>query len=164
MTRNITLICLFVCLINIRLFAQYNVEAFTHPLSITTQTVSIYSSPDVYSQELKSDIEAGWIVIVKQRKGNYFQMDIEDLNLRNIWIHIGDVGIVIQNYDPIAIPAYNQPDTTSCINNYIYESSIALIYDISESLLFLQVVKESDSFFGWIERKYLCGNPYTTCN
>jgi hypothetical protein len=164
MIRNISLICLSVFLTNVSLYAQYNVEAFTHPLSTITQTVSIYSNPDVYSKELKSDIEAGWIVIVKQKKGNYFQIDIEDLKLHNIWIHIGDIGIVIQNYDSIAIPVYSKPDTTSYINKYIYESTIALIYDISENLLFLQVIKEFDSFFGWIERKYLCGSPYTTCN
>jgi hypothetical protein len=165
MNKNIIILfSLFVVFTEIELLGQYHIEAFTHPLSNTKQKVSIYRAPDVYYKELKSDVEAGWIVDVKEKSGNYFQIDISDLKLRNIWIHIGDIGTVVQNYDSIAIPIYVEPDTTSFIFRYIYESCIGLIYDISDNMILLQICKDSECFFGWIERKYLCGSPYTTCN
>jgi hypothetical protein len=162
--KIIILFCISVVFADFELLGQYHIEAFTHPLSDINQKVSIYRAPNVYYKELKSDTEAGWIVDVKQKTGNFFQIDINDLRLNNIWIHIGDLGTVVQNYDSIAIPIYIEPDTTSFKSRYIYESCIGLIYDISDNLILLQIIKENECFFGWIERKYLCGSPYTTCN
>lgn len=165
MKKIILLFCLSAVFADFELLGQHNnIEAFTHPLSDIKQKVSIYYAPNMYYKELKSDTEAGWIVIIKQKTGNYFQIDIEDLKLYDIWIHVGDVGIVVQNYDSITIPIYIEPDTTSFKSRYIYESCIGLIYDISDNLIFLQIIKENECFFGWVERKYLCGSPYTTCN
>lgn len=164
MKRIILLICLLVFFGDLEVFGQQDIEAFTHPLSDIKQKVPIYHAPNEYYMELKSDTEAGWIVSIKQKAGNYFQIDIKELKLHDKWIHIGDVGTVVQNYDSIAIPIYTEPDTTSFKSRYIYESCIGLIYDISDNLIFLQFVKEKECFFGWVERKYLCGNPYTTCN
>jgi hypothetical protein len=146
------------------MLGQYNIEAFTHPISDINQTVSIYRNPDVYLKELQSDVEAGWIINIKGKKGNYFQIDIDDLKLYDIWIHLGDIGVVVQNYDSIAIPVYIKADTTSLKYEYIYYSCIGLVYDISENFLFLQITKEGKNIYGWVERKYLCGSPYTTCN
>ena len=147
------------------LFGQdNNIEAFTHPLFDIKQNISIYTAPTLYYKELKADTEAGWIVTIKDKRDNYFQIDIEDLDLYNIWVHKGDVGIVIQNYDSITIPVYNEPNTNSYKSSYIYESCIGLIYDISDKMLFLHIIKGNESYFGWVERKYLCGSPYTTCN
>jgi len=137
-------------------------EAFTHPLNIK-DSVSIYLEPNKYYKELGSDLEAGWIVKVKQKKENYFKIDIVDLKLHDIWIHIGDIGIVVQNYDSIALPVYTVSDTNSLVNKYIYKTCIGLIYDVKGDMYLLQIVIENECFFGWIERKYLCPNPYTTC-
>ena len=82
-----------------------NIEGFTHPVDIKKR-LSIYSNPNIYLKELKADVETGWMVEVKQKKDNYFQIDIKDLKLYNVWIHLGDIGIVVQNYDSIAIPVY----------------------------------------------------------
>jgi hypothetical protein len=146
------------------LFAQYNQDAFTHPLLDIKQKNSIYYAPNVYYKELKSDREAGWQVVITQKKDNYFQIDITDLKLYGIWIHIGDVGVVIQNYDSIAIPVYVIPDKNSFKNTYIYYSCIGLVYDICEDLVFIQTTIDNKEIWGWVEKKYLCGSPYTTCN
>lgn len=139
-----------------------NVEAFTHPVDIE-HSVSIYYSPGEYYKELDSDDEAGWIVNVKKRKLNYFQIDIPELKLNNVWIHLGDIGIVIQNYDSIALPIFSEPNVNSKVITHIYQSYIALIYDISNNFFLLQIITNEKCFFGWVERKYLCASPYTTC-
>ncbi|MFV0598393.1 MAG: hypothetical protein ACK5M0_01520 [Bacteroidales bacterium] len=165
MKKGILIICLIILLPNIIIFGQdRNIEAFTHPFSNIKQKVSLYYSPNSYFKELDSDKEAGWLVVIKQKRDNYFQIDIEDLKLYNIWVHKGDLGVVVQNHDSIAIPMYSMPFLDSPKITYVHESNIGLIYDISDKMLFIQIIKEEDSFFGWVERKYLCGNPYTTCN
>lgn len=106
---------------NLIMFGQdMHIEAFTHPLSDINQKVSLYSNPDVYYKELKSDKEAGWTVVIKQKKDNYFQIDIQDLKLYNKWIHKGDLGVVVQNYDSTAIPVYSLPSINSPKLTYIY--------------------------------------------
>jgi len=139
-----------------------NIKAFTHPIDIK-HSVSIYNAPGKYYKELNPDIEAGWIVNVKQRECNYFQIDILDLKIYNVWIHVGDIGVVVQNYDSVALPVFSRPDTNSVIINYVYNSCIGLIYDISDNFLLLQIITEKECYFGWVERRFLCYNPYTTC-
>lgn len=165
MIKILLINCLLIFFSSQVIFGQdKHIEAFTHPLSDINQKISIYYSPNLYFKELESDKEAGWIVVIKQQQDNFFQIDIEDLKLYNTWIHKGDLGVVVQNYDSIAIPMYSMPFLDSSPLTYIYESCIGLIYDISDKMLFIQIIKEEDSFFGWVERKYLCGSPYTTCN
>ncbi len=141
---------------------QATIKAFTHPFDID-QSVSIYHSPNKYYKELSADIEAGWIVKVNQKEGNYFQIDIEDIQLKNIWIHMGDIAVVIQNYDSIALPIYTAPNTNAAVSKYVYYSCIGLLYDYTDDFFLLQLITENECFFGWVERKYLCYNPYTTC-
>ena len=140
-----------------------NIEGFTHPVDIKKR-LSIYSNPNIYLKELKADVETGWMVEVKQKKDNYFQIDIKDLKLYNVWIHLGDIGIVVQNYDSIAIPVYLAPNTNSIVSKYIFKSCVGLIYDVTGDFFLLQIIQDNQYTFGWIERKYLCSNPYTTCS
>ena len=86
---------------------QQTLEAFTHPVECLSHKVSIYSAPNVHYMEISSSTEAGWIVQVYERQGNYFRIDIEDLELYNVWIHCGDIGVNIQNYDSINIPLFS---------------------------------------------------------
>jgi hypothetical protein len=139
-----------------------NIKAFTHPIN-NKQKVSIYYSPGKYFKELSSDIEAGWIIEVKQKKVNYFQIDIKDLSLSNVWIHTGDVGVVVQNYDSIALPIYTAPNINAEVSKYVYNTCIGLLYDYTDDFFLLQLIINDKCFFGWVERKYLCSNPYTTC-
>ncbi|MDR1006116.1 MAG: hypothetical protein LBL74_04555 [Bacteroidales bacterium] len=160
--KKYTLAFFAILFIGYNLFAQYNREVFTHPLNL--KPISIYHTPYAYYMELKSDNEGGWIAKVKHKSENYFEIDIEELNLYNVWVHLGDLGLIVQNNDSIAIPVYSNQDTNSTINEYIYESYIGLIYDISDNFVFLQLIIDDKCLFGWVENKYLCSNPYTTCN
>jgi hypothetical protein len=164
MRIHILFYSIFFLFVPIELFGQYNIEAFTHPCLDIKQKVSLYRKPNEYFKELKSDTEAGWIVRIKQKTDNFFQIDIDDLKLHEVWIHKGDVGINVQNYDSIRIPVFIEPDTNSIISRYINEYCIGLIYDISDTMLFLKLEIRNNIIYGWIERKYLCGSPFTTCN
>jgi hypothetical protein len=155
-------VLLFVFLIGESKDKYDNIKAFTHPLDIK-HSVSIYHTPGNYFRELKPDVEAGWIINVKQREKNYFKIDILDLKILDIWIHVGDIGVVVQNYDSIALPIFSRPDTNSIVINFVYKSCIGLIYDISDNFFLLQVITEEACYFGWVERRFLCYNPYTTC-
>lgn len=137
-------------------------EAFTHPINL--KPISMYHSPNIYYKELNSDKEGGWIIVIKQKNNNFFEIDIDQLNLYNIWVHIGDIGLVVQNYDSIPITLYDKPDTLSTKSTYIYESCIGLVYDINDKLVLLQINTNNECLLGWVEKKYLCSNPYTTCN
>lgn len=138
-----------------------HIEAFTHPIEINHK-VSIYHAPHMYYKELHSDNESGWIVTVKQKKLNYFQIDIEDLELNSVWIRAGDIGVVVQNDDSIALPIYAVPDTNTQVIKNIYRSCIGLVYDVKNDFLFLQIILDSGRIWGWVERKYLSVTPYTT--
>ncbi len=142
--------------------AQCHFPAFTHP--IDTGRVSIYSAPNIYAFECNQDEEGGWEIEVIGKSGNYFYITSDKRELKNVWIHIGDVGVVIQNYDSIPILIYTQPNTTSFALDTIYQSCIGLVYDYSEHFTFLRIMdKDNKLVYGWVENKYLCGSPYTTC-
>jgi hypothetical protein len=141
--------------------SHYNLEAFTHPLSL--EPISIYYNPDSYYKKLESDSEGGWNVIIKQKLGNFFRVDIDELKLYDIWIQTGDIGLIVQNYDSIPIPVYNNPHINSKILTTLYKSYIGLVCDISDNFVQLKIDSNND-IIGWVEKKYLCSSPYTTCN
>ena len=142
---------------------QSGFEAFTHPEGFLPQTVSIYHSPNVYSKEIESDKEAGWIVRVYERRGNYLRIDIEDLELHGVWVHCGDIGVVIQNYDNLQIPFFSSLIDIKCDTTYITKSYMAIVYDYVDPYVFVRI-DSKNNIYGWIEKKYLCGSPYTTCH
>ncbi len=160
-SKVILLFCL-ILLIGCKTVDYDNIEAFTHPL--TLEPIPIYSHPGKYLRNIDSDVEAGWIVRITKKRGEYFQVNIEDLSLHNIWIKSGDMGLVIQNYDSLQIPMYLKPDTNASVERFILESHIGLLYDIRNNFALLRIMVNGEEVEGWIELKYLCGNPYTTCS
>lgn len=144
---------------------QFIFQAFTHPNDL--EKISIYSKPDKFYSYLSSDKEAGWIVKIMNKNANYFYVKLPPecyFSKKNIWVKSGDLGIIIQNYDSIKIPIYESSDTLSNSIQYIYSSTTGRIYDIKNDLFLLGFKYENKEILGWIEKKYLCGNPYTTCN
>jgi len=143
-----------------------NFEAFTHP--VNSNDIPLYYKPCKFYSYLQSDTEAGWVVKIKKKHSRYFLVKLpEECNLskKNVWIKAGDVGVVVQNYDSIKIPLYKSANTLSKPIKYIYSSSIGEIYDIKKKVVLLDIILDSgEVVHGWVEKKYLCGNPYTTCN
>lgn len=159
--KNRFFILIFLLLAQSSLIGQ--IDAFTHPFEDTSTTVSLYSSPNVYLKELPSDNEAGWMVRIKDKKDNFFCIDITDLKLYDVWIHRGELGSIIQNFNEKKIPYYS---SSNQIIGYIYSSQIVRIFDYCGERVFIQLFINSKSYpiYGWIEKKYLCADPYTTCN
>lgn len=144
-------------------YGQQMFEAFTHPTADLFQRISIYSAPNVHYTEIDSDTEAGWIAQVYERKGNFFRIDIKDLSLNNVWIHCGDLGVNIQNYDSINIPLLSSIVKDKCDTTYINFGCTAIVYDFKDPFVFVRINVSDTSLYGWVEKKYLCGSPYTTC-
>jgi hypothetical protein len=146
-------------------FQQVNFDAFTHPYNL--DKINVYSKPNIFYSYLQSDIEAGWIVKIQEQKSGYFYVNLPaDCNFskKNIWIKSGDIGVVIQNNDSLKIPMYISSDTLSNPIAYIYSSTIGRVYKIKKELVLLGIKYDNKDIKVWIEKKYLCGNPYTTCN
>ncbi len=139
-----------------------NIEAYTHAIDL--KSISIYSKPGKYYKKLDSDTEGGWIAEVKRKGKDYFEISISDLSLNDVWIRAGELGLTVQNYDSLRIPMSIHPDTTSLACNYLYTSYVGRVYDIYKGFAFLEITVDKKSIKGWVEFKYLCGNPYTTCN
>lgn len=148
---------------NSKVNGQTSFEAFTHPEANTQQRVSIYHSPNVYYTEVLSGDEAGWIVHIHERQGNYFRIDIDDLNMNNVWIHCGDLGVVIQNYDNTNIPLFSSISMVNCDTTFLTQSYSAIVYDFVDQFVFVRIEDGDKPLYGWIEKRYLCGSPYTTC-
>lgn len=140
-------------------------EAFTHPLDL--EEIPVYSRPNKFYSYLKSGDEAGWLVQIKKQKSGYFNVKLpSDCNLlkKDVWVKLGEIGVVVQNYDSIKIPMYVSADTLSKPITYICTSTIGEIYDIKQEFVLLRIKSENKDNVGWFQKKYLCGNPYTTCN
>ncbi len=150
-------------LLSTQLLVIGQIDAFTHPFEDTSTTISLYSSPNVYLKELSSDNEAGWMVKIKDKKDAFFCIDIIDLKLYDVWIHRGELGSIIQNYEKKIIPYYS---SSNQIIGYINGSHIVRIFDYDDEKVFIQLFIDtiSSPIYGWIDKIYLCGDPYTTCN
>lgn len=142
-----------------------SLEAFTHPYNLNQMPT--YKSPNKFYSYLQADTEGGWIVeIQKQREGFlYVKLPSEcELPKKNIWLKAGDLGVVIQNYDSIEIPVCLSADTSSVAVSHISHSVIGKIYSIKKDLVLLSCSYNDAEVKGWVQKKYLCGNPYTPCN
>lgn len=145
---------------------QTGFDAFTHPDNL--QAVSIYSKPNKLYTSLQPDVEAGWIVRVKKKHMDFFKIELPASSKpfkKNVWIKAGDIGVIIQNHDSIKIPAYLSSNNLSTPYTYILNSMIGKIYDVKDNVVLLSIKLYSGEIIEcWVEKKYLCGNPYTTCN
>jgi len=140
------------------------IEAFTHVLD--EKYVSIYSKPYTYLKDIEPDDEGGWIVQVKDQESFFFNICIPDLDMENVWIKKGDIGLIIQNYDECEIPVFPALiDTigTNCQEFHITNTCVGLLYDYTENYVFISVELDGEYIFGWVNRRYVCGSPYTTC-
>lgn len=140
-------------------------EAFTHPYKL--DLMPTYSSPNKFYSYLQADTEGGWIVEIQKQQEGFFYVKLPsgcELPKKYIWVKSGDLGVVIQNYNSIGIPVYLSADTLSVPATYILNSVIGIIYSIKKDFVLLRCRYNGYEIKGWVQKKYLCGNPYTTCN
>lgn len=139
-------------------------KAFTHPFS--QQDIAAYDVPNgVVVAMVKSDEEAGWRVLILELQSGFFEVVIEEGGLKGdtLWLDYRDVGVIIQNYDSIPIPVFEESNRT-VVRDTIWESKIVTIMDYNDELACVRYIKKEKSNEGWVSRNYFCDNPLTTCN
>ena len=145
---------------------KYPFEVFTHPVSL--DSIPVFKKPDKFLAYLQPDEEAGWIArVIRQEKGFFKIILPQECNIRQkkVWVKAGDIGTIIQNYDSVPIWMYTEPTTASAPLQKITSSAIGCIYGIQDQFVLLKVtLNDGACWLGWVEKQYLCGNPYTTCN
>lgn len=161
------IVCLMV-MSPIDIFGQDLLTCFTHPFS--SEPIPLFSKPNVYMKDLCIDVdgEAGYEVIPLRKEDGFILVHFPCCEYisdeKQAWVKIGDLGVVVQNYDNYSIPVYTQPDSLSTIQTYLLKSYIGLLYDWTDDFVMLQIKDKDVECFGWIDRSYICGSPYTTCN
>ena len=142
-----------------------SLEVFTHPYNLNQ--VPTYRSPNKFYSYLQADTEGGWIVEIQKQSEGFFYVKLPsecELPQKGIWLKAGDLGVVVQNYDSIEIPVYLSADTLSVPVTYISHSTTGIICSIKKDFVLLRCRYNGAEVKGWVQKKYLCGNPYTSCN
>ena len=140
-------------------------EAFTQPLN--SDSIAVFSQPARFHSYLQPDEEAGWIVHVMSEKNGFFEVVLPKeykSRQKKIWVKAGDIGVIVQNYTSTPIFMYSKPTTKSLPIKIITSSIIGQIYDIQAHFVLLEIIIDGEKIRGWVQKEYLCGNPYTTCS
>ena len=140
------------------------IECFTHPLC--GFPIALFSMPSAHACIGNLDIpgEAGYEVEAVRAENGYILLSHPKKESEQVWVRIGDIGVVIQNYNNYSIPVYSQPDSLSTVQTYLLESYIGILYNWNKDFVMVCVKDEKTEHVGWIDRRYVCGSPYTTCN
>lgn len=142
----------------------HEMQAFSHPLSLDTILVYVDSTGERIS--LASDLESGWrLKVIKASEEEFYVEFLEGpLQDESVWIEKKDVGVVIENYNNFLIGAYEEPSESSKKIMTINESMVVVLVGFDE--FFVQVCLEIEAEMKkvWIQRKFICDNPVTTCN
>ena len=104
---------------------------------------------------------------LSESKDNWFKItnidtydDIIEPIPDNCWIHGSLLGAKTRNYGGQPIALYKTPDTTQ-MAFIIYEQDVILSFNAMCGSDWVQVNYNGE--LGWIQSKWLCSNPVTTC-
>jgi hypothetical protein len=138
------------------------INGFTH---FEKDNVIIYrTASENILKTIKPDEEAGWMVNVINMQGDYFQINIEDLNLNKVWIQKGEVYANTRNYDDSNIELKEKPNEFSTIVFYLHKQQTLKILNGCKDWAFVEGKdKRGNLVRGWVQSNMLCENPYTTC-
>jgi len=118
---------------------------------------------------LRPDEESGWEIEILEKKSGYFKIenawknDISD-NYKYVWIKKGSVGLNINNYDNQKVPIYSRSNAQSEIIGYIENAQTVSVLDACKNWAYIKGVSGKEEILGWLEPRWQCGNPLTTCN
>lgn len=140
------------------------IECFTHPQCGCP--ITLFSRPSACARlnDLKISGEGGYEVEALRTENGYILLSHIDEKNEQVWVKIGDVGVVIQNYNNDSIPVYTQPDSLSAVQTYLLDGYVAIFYDWNKDFVRVCIKDDKIEWIGWVDRKYICGSPYTTCN
>lgn len=139
-----------------------NVKAFTHHLE---DKLPIYkNTKGALLKEIDPDEEAGWIVQVIGVEGEYFKINIADLNLNEVWVLKQSLSLNTRNYDGQDIPLYKSPNKHSAEVATLIKEQTVIILDACRDWVYVKGKgRNGKEVKGWLEPDMQCGNPYTTC-
>ncbi|MGY6560468.1 MAG: hypothetical protein ACXITV_00010 [Luteibaculaceae bacterium] len=152
-----------VCFVKTCSGQQVEMRAFTHPFNL--KPIKIYKSLYDTAIYLEADDEMGWSVKITDKEGEFFKISFIDKDklLNEAWIHIDDLGVVIQNYNNLMIPVFKAPNDNNEIVHYIEESITVNVCGFNEEFVCVVIQINKINLNLWVERKYVCDHPATTC-
>lgn len=142
--------------------SEVNMKAFTHHFE---DKLSIYKNINgALLNEIDSDEEAGWIVEIIGVNEDYFEININDLNIYGVWVLKPSLGLNTRNYDGQSISLYREPTKKSDEVARLDEEQTVMILDACKDWAYIKgKSKDGKEVEGWLEPSMQCGNPYTTC-
>lgn len=152
----------FSCQSSINQCDNASFRGFTH---YESTSLIIYKTPDgEILKEVGPDEEAGWIVEIKGLKGDYFKVDIPDLEIKDAWVSKGSISVNTRNYDGQKITLYESPAKSSSETGYLTKEQTVRVWDACNNWVYIEGKDEIGNLIkGWLEPEMQCGNPYTTC-
>lgn len=148
------------------------VRAFTHykfGIGLTTPNdkeyfLDIYDTPKgKLIRKIPPDEEAGYIVYILDVKDDFFNVDFEELDIKNVWIRKGTLGIVTRNYDSEKLNLYKNPKLESKVSYVLENEQIVKVLNVCNDWAYVETISDNKVQKGWLQPDMQCGNPYTTC-
>lgn len=142
--------------------SEIKVRAFTHHFE---EKLLIYKNQngDLLSK-IDPDEEAGWIVEIVGVDGDYFKVNIDDLDLNNVWVLKKSLSLNTRNYDGQSIILYQDPTKKSGKVGLLDKEQTVMILDACKDWVYIKGESiNGKEVRGWLEPDMQCGNPYTTC-
>jgi hypothetical protein len=132
------------------MFSEDKIEVMHRGLHRGTKEVSAIFYPDPYENLTIVN------VTVYTEKNDWLYIDFG-------WVKVGTVKIGIQNYDNKEVKLFDNLEDMKQIGS-IYDSQDAIILDVNKDWAFLEVIdSKGNKIKGWVDPKWYCDNPYSTC-
>jgi hypothetical protein len=191
MKKTVIIICaifIFFCcktndceILNVSCFTHYQINQADEVIIGTDKLplVNVYDNNGKVIFNLPPDEESGWGITIVSQNENYFKVyniwsqKAKALNYWNndwmsdyqyVWVKKGSVGLNINNYDNQKVPIYSKSNTKSEIIGYIKNAQTVRVLDACKDWAYIKGISDKEEILGWLEPKWQCGSPLTTCN
>lgn len=150
--------------IKVRAFTHYNFGIGLINSDDKAYFLDIYDAPNgKIVRRIPPDEEAGHIVYISGVKDNFFEVDFEELNIKNVWIKKGMLGLITRNYDGRKLNLYKSPKLDSKVSSVLENEHIVKVMNVCNDWAYVETINDGKTKKGWLQPDMQCGNPYTTC-
>lgn len=127
-------------------------EIFDKPNGKINQTLSLEGEEGVY------------FTIINESMNNWLRISIEDLNLTEVWVKTGSVGVSTRNYNGEDINLYQDSNIKSKRISYLKGEQIVIIMKVCNDWAFIEGIGENNQIVhGWLQPDMQCGDTVSTC-
>lgn len=139
------------------------VRAFTHYNS--NQKLDIYNEPfnGKLLKKMDPHEEAGYILQIIGAEKDFFKVSFEDLDLKNVWVKKGTLGLITRNYDDQKLNLYSKPNLDSSVSSVLQKEQIVRVLGACNKWAYVETISDGEIKRGWLQPEMQCANPYTTC-